>query len=114
MEELVKEKATGATSLEDFVKKLQKPRSVWLMVPAATVDKTIADVLPQLEPEDVPIDGGNSYCVEDIRRAKALAPKGIHFVDARRHAANSGRTADYQRWLQNLNKCVLALYRRHD
>jgi 6-phosphogluconate dehydrogenase len=87
---------------------------VWLMVPAATVDKTIADVLRQLEPEDVSIDGGNSYCVEDIRRAKALAPKGIHFVDARRHAANSGRTADYQRWLQNLNKCVLALCRRHD
>jgi 6-phosphogluconate dehydrogenase len=96
MEELVKEKATGATSLEDFVKKLQKPRSVRLMVPAATVDKTIADVLPQLEPEDISIEGGNSYCVEDIRRAKALAPKGIHFVDARGPAANSGRTADYQ------------------
>jgi 6-phosphogluconate dehydrogenase len=81
IEELVKEKATGATSLEDFVKKLQKPRAVWLMVPAATVDKTIAEVLPHLEPGDVLIDGGNSYYVEDIRRAKALAPKGIHYVD---------------------------------
>ena len=79
-EELVKEKATGATSLEDFVKKLQKPRAVWLMVPAATVDKTIAEVLPHLEPGDVLIDGGNSYYVEDIRRAKALAPRGIHYV----------------------------------
>ena len=81
IEELVKEKATGATSLEDFVKKLQKPRAVWLMVPAATVDKTIAEVLPHLEPGDVLIDGGNSYYVEDIRRAKALAPRGIHYVD---------------------------------
>ena len=76
VEELVKENATGATSLEDFVKKLQKPRAVWLMVPAATVDKTIADVLSHLENGDVLIDGGNSYYVEDIRRAKALAPKG--------------------------------------
>ena len=81
IEELVKEKATGPTSLEDFVKKLQKPRAVWLMVPAATVDKTIAEVLPHLEPGDVLIDGGNSYYVEDIRRAKALAPRGIHYVD---------------------------------
>ena len=81
IEELVKEKATGATSLEDFVKKLQKPRAVWLMVPAATVDKTIAEVLPHLEPGDGLIDGGNSYYVEDIRRARALAPRGIHYVD---------------------------------
>ena len=81
IEELVKEKATGATSLGDFVKKLQKPRAVWLMVPAATVDKTIAEVLPHLEPGDVLIDGGNSYYVEDVRRAKALAPRGIHYVD---------------------------------
>ena len=81
IEELVKEKATGATSLEDFVKKLRKPRAVWLMVPAATVDKTIAEVLPHLERGDVLIDGGNSYYVEDIRRAKALAPGGIHYVD---------------------------------
>ena len=81
VEELAKENATGAASLEDFVKKLHKPRAVWLMVPAATVDKTIADVLPHLEPGDVLIDGGNSYYVEDIRRAKALAPRGIHYVD---------------------------------
>jgi 6-phosphogluconate dehydrogenase len=79
--ELVKEKATGASSLADFVKKLTKPRVVWLMVPAAVVDQTIADLLPHLESGDILIDGGNSYYVDDIRRAKALAPKGIHYVD---------------------------------
>ena len=81
VEELVKEKATGAASLEDFAKKLQKPRAVWLMVPAATVDNTIADILPHLEPGDVLIDGGNSYYIDDIRRAKTLASKGVHYVD---------------------------------
>jgi 6-phosphogluconate dehydrogenase len=81
VEELVKEKAAGASSLADLVKMLAKPRAVWLMVPAAVVDKTIADVLPHLEQGDVLIDGGNSYYVDDIRRAKELAPKGIHYVD---------------------------------
>jgi len=81
VEDLVKEKATGASSLADFVKKLQKPRAVWLMVPAAVVDQTIAELLPHLEPGDILIDGGNSYYVDDIRRAKELAPKGIHYVD---------------------------------
>jgi 6-phosphogluconate dehydrogenase len=81
VEELAKEKATGAASLEDFVKKLQKPRAVWLMVPAATVDNTISDLLPHLEPGDVLIDGGNSYYIDDIRRAKTVTPKGIHYVD---------------------------------
>jgi 6-phosphogluconate dehydrogenase len=81
VEELVKEKATGASSLADFVKKLSKPRAVWLMVPAAVVDQTIADLLPHLDAGDILIDGGNSYYVDDIRRAKELAPKGFHYVD---------------------------------
>ena len=70
MKDLVKEKAVGADSLADFVKKLAKPRAIWLMVPAAVVDKTIADLLPLLEPGDILIDGGNSYYVDDIRRAQ--------------------------------------------
>src|SRR5450759_1362206 len=81
VKELVKEKAVGASSLADLVKKLQKPRAVWLMVPAAVVDKLIADLLPLLEPGDILIDGGNSCYVDDIRRTKELAPKGIHYVD---------------------------------
>jgi len=78
---LVEEKAVGSASLADFVKKLAKPGVVWLMVPAAVTDKTIADLLPHLEAEDIVIDGGNSYYIDDIRRAKELAPKKIHYVD---------------------------------
>jgi len=79
--ELVQEKAIGSTSLEDFVAKLAKPRAIWLMVPAAAVDETIASLLPLVDAEDILIDGGNSYYVDDIRRAKELAPKRIHYVD---------------------------------
>jgi 6-phosphogluconate dehydrogenase len=81
VEELVEEQATGAVSLRDLIQKLEKPRAVWLMVPAASVDQTIADVVPFLEAGDILIDGGNSYYVDDIRRAKELKQKQIHYVD---------------------------------
>jgi 6-phosphogluconate dehydrogenase len=81
VEELVKEKAVGTSSLKDLAGKLKKPRAVWLMVPAATVDSIIGSILPDLDPGDILIDGGNSYYVDDIRRAKELASKQIHYVD---------------------------------
>jgi 6-phosphogluconate dehydrogenase len=81
VDELVQESAEGSTSLRELVTKLAKPRAIWLMVPAAVVDKTIADLLPYLEPEDILIDGGNSYYVDDIQRAKELAGRNIHYLD---------------------------------
>jgi 6-phosphogluconate dehydrogenase len=79
--ELVEEKAVGTTSLEHFAKTLTKPRAVWLMVPTAAVDRVIANLLPHLERGDILIDGGNSYYIDDIRRAKELTAKGIRYVD---------------------------------
>jgi 6-phosphogluconate dehydrogenase len=81
VKELAKEKAVGSSSLADLVKNLEKPRAVWLMVPAAAVDKSIADLLPHLEDGDILIDGGNSYYVDDIRRANDLTSKRINYVD---------------------------------
>jgi 6-phosphogluconate dehydrogenase len=81
VEELIHEKAVGAADLKDLVTKLEKPRAVWLMVPAAVVDQTIADLVPLLDAGDTIIDGGNSYYIDDIRRAKELESKGIHYVD---------------------------------
>ena len=78
---LAAEGATGAASLAEFVERLAPPRCVWLMVPAAVVDATIADLVPLLAPGDTVIDGGNSYYVDDIRRSKALAAKSIEYVD---------------------------------
>ena len=79
--DLVKDNAIGASSLADFVQKLAKPRAIWLMVPAAFVDSTIAELLPHLEAGDILIDGGNSYYIDDIQRAKTLAAQHIHYVD---------------------------------
>ncbi len=81
VKELVKEEAAGANSPADLVKKLARPRAVWLMIPAAVVDQTIGELVPLLDQGDILIDGGNSYYVDDLRRAKELAQKGIHYVD---------------------------------
>jgi len=93
--ELAGEGATGSQSLADFVKRLARPRAVWLMVPAAAVDRAIAELLPHLEPGDICIDGGNSYYVDDIRRAKELAPAGIHYVDVGTSGGVWGRERGY-------------------
>jgi 6-phosphogluconate dehydrogenase len=78
---LAAEGATGASSVEDFVNKLSKPRAVWIMVPAAFVDGEIAELEKHLEPGDIIIDGGNSYYRDDVDRAARLKPRGIHYVD---------------------------------
>jgi len=81
VEVLTREKAVGASTLADLVKKLEKPRAIWMMIPGAFVDQLIVDLLPHLDSGDVVIDGGNSYYVDDIRRAKELAAKNIHYLD---------------------------------
>jgi 6-phosphogluconate dehydrogenase len=81
VDELAKENAIGTDSLATFVKRLSKPRAIWLMVPAAVVDATISDLRPLLEPGDILIDGGNSYYIDDIRRSKDLAEKQIEYLD---------------------------------
>jgi 6-phosphogluconate dehydrogenase len=81
VKEVVRDGATAATSLEELVKKLERPRAVWLMVPAAVVDATLQDLAAKLDAGDIVIDGGNSYYIDDIRRSKDLAAKSLHYVD---------------------------------
>jgi 6-phosphogluconate dehydrogenase len=81
VESLVREKATGAGSIEELVAKLRPPRFIWLMVPAAAVDRSIEQIRTALSPGDTVIDGGNSYYVDDIRRSKMLAAQGVRYVD---------------------------------
>ena len=95
VEALAKEGAIGASSLRDLVAKLEKPRALWLMVPAAAVGPTIADLSSQLTPGDIVIDGGNSYYVDDIRRARQLSQQGIHYVDVGTSGGIWGRERGY-------------------
>jgi len=95
IEELVRANTVGAASVVDLVKKLETPRAVWLMVPAAAVDATIDELLPHLTPGDIVIDGGNSYYVDDIRRAEDLAQKRIHYVDVGTSGGVWGRERGY-------------------
>ena len=95
VEKLVEEGTTGASSLHDLVTKLQKSRAIWLMVPAGAADKTISDLASYLEAEEILIDGGNSYYVDDIRRAKELATKQIHYVDVGTSGGVWGRERGY-------------------
>ncbi len=82
VEDMTREKGiTGSSSLANLVSKMAKPRSIWLMIPAGVVEKTIQEIAPHLEAGDILIDGGNSYYIDDIRRAKELATKGIEYVD---------------------------------
>jgi 6-phosphogluconate dehydrogenase len=81
VKEVARDGATAATSLDDLVKKLQRPRAIWLMVPAAVVDATLQDLAGKLDAGDIVIDGGNSYYIDDIRRSKELATNSLHYVD---------------------------------
>src|ERR1700722_7606696 len=78
---VAKEGAPGSTPIDDFIKNRNKPRPIWLMVPAAVVDGTLHELSSKLDVGDIIIDGGNSYYIDDIRRAKELGAKGIHYVD---------------------------------
>ena len=109
VDELVREKAQGSSSLREFVTKLSKPRAIWLMVPAAVVDKTIASLLPDLDADDILIDGGNSYYVDDIRRAKELAARKIHYLDVGTSGGVWGLERGYCMMIGGEEKVVKAL-----
>src|SRR5262245_55708864 len=93
--ELAQAGAVGASSIAELVQRLDAPRAIWLMVPAAVVDATIEELLPHLSPGDILVDGGNSYYVDDIRRAKDLAQKRIHYVDVGTSGGVWGRERGY-------------------
>ncbi len=98
--------ATGAASIDEFVKKLKTPRAIWLMVPAAVVDHAIADLVPKMQRGDILIDGGNSYYIDDIRRAKELAPKGIDYIDVGTSGGVWGLERGYCMMIGGPNKSV--------
>jgi len=109
VEVLTQEKAVGASSLADLVKKLEKPRAVWMMVPGAFVEQLISDILPHLEPGDILIDGGNSHYVDDIRRAKELAAKQIRYVDVGTSGGVMGLERGYCLMIGGPNEAVQRL-----
>jgi len=110
VKQVAAEGAIPATSLRDLVKKLQKPRVVWLMVPAAVVDDTLHELAGELEPGDILIDGGNSYYVDDIRRSKELAARGLHYVDVGTSGGVWGLERGYCQMIGGRKKVVDHLY----
>ena len=106
---LAGEGATGAASLAEFVSKLQQPRAVWIMVPAAVVDSTLNELAALLEANDIIIDGGNSYYVDDIRRAQELKAKGIHYVDVGTSGGVWGMERGYCQMIGGENEIVAHL-----
>src|SRR6266478_772145 len=109
VKQLSGEGATGTNSLDDFVQKLQKPRAIWLMVPAGVVDRMIHELVPKLESGDILIDGGNSYYIDDIRRAKELQAKGLHYVDVGTSGGVWGLDRGYCKMIGGENEVVKRL-----
>ena len=98
VDELVKEGAQGTTDLAKFVSMLKAPRAIWLMVPAAVVDRVLADLIPHLAKGDIVIDGGNSYYRDDIERAKRLSDQGFHYVDCGTSGGERRRRWSWREW----------------
>jgi 6-phosphogluconate dehydrogenase len=107
--ELTQKRAVGASSLADLVRKLEKPRAIWMMIPGAFVEQLIVDILPHVEPGDILIDGGNSYYVDDIRRAKELAAKQISYVDVGTSGGVMGLERGYCLMIGGPNQAVQRL-----